>query len=198
MGATLFVVVVSPWLIRNYAVFGHPVFFRSNYWFEFHLGNFHYSNGMGFSGKHPNNNPRVLVKYVRLGEWQFIEDAKQEAFQFVREYPGEFADLTLHRTWWFWDGWPTRFQTYEWWVPWKFWPLSAVGWLGLIFVLTRRPPGWILFAALLLIYPLPYYFAYPNAKYRHAVEPELLLLGVYFVSVLWGEIAARRTPAAIR
>ena len=72
---------------------------------------------------------------------------------------------------------------------WKFWPLSVVGWLGLLFALTRRPPGWQLFLALLLIYPIPYYLAYPNAKYRHALEPELLLLGVFLVIVLWGEIA---------
>jgi 4-amino-4-deoxy-L-arabinose transferase-like glycosyltransferase len=192
VAAALFAVLVSPWLIRNYAVFGHPVFFRGNYWFEFHLGNFHYSNGMGFSGKHPNNNPRVLKQYVQQGEYQFIENAKKDAFQFVREYPQEFIDLTLHRTLWFWDGTPLRYQSVEWWVPWKFWPLSAVGWLGLIFVLTRRPRGWLLFAALLLIYPIPYYLAYPNAKYRHAVEPELLLLGVYAALVLWREIAERR------
>jgi 4-amino-4-deoxy-L-arabinose transferase-like glycosyltransferase len=187
----IFAALVSPWLVRNYLVFGHPVFFRSNYWFEFHLGNFHYSNGMGYSGKHPNNNWRVLKQYVEQGEYRFIENAKQDAFQFVREYPDEFRDLTLHRALWFWDGTPLRYQSVEWWVPWKFWPLSAVGWLGLIFVLTRRPRGWLLFAALLLIYPLPYYFAYPNAKYRHALEPELLLLGMYAASVIWQEIAGR-------
>jgi 4-amino-4-deoxy-L-arabinose transferase-like glycosyltransferase len=197
VAAALFMVVVSPWLIRNYVVFGHPVFFRSNYWFEFHLGNFHLSNGMGYSGKHPNNNPRIMKQYVQMGEYRFIENAKNEAFQFVRQYPREFISLTLHRSFWFWDGTPLRYQTVEWWEPWKFWPLSAAGWLGLIFVLTRRPRGWLLFAALLLVYPLPYYFAYPNAKYRHAVEPELLLLGVYAASVLWQEVAGRRASSRI-
>lgn len=199
LAGMLFAALVSPWLIRNYVVFGHPVFFRSNYWFEFHLGNFHYSNGMGYSGNHPNNNPRVLKQYVQQGEYQFIESAKQEAFRFVREYPDEFRSLTLHRALWFWDGTPLRYQSFEWWEPWKFWPLSAAGWLGLIFVMTRRPRGWLLFMALLLIYPLPYYFAYPNAKYRHALEPELLLLGVYAASVLWQEIAGGRglQPASL-
>jgi hypothetical protein len=75
-----------------------------------------------------------------------------------------------------------------WWKPWKFWPLSVGGWLGFLFLVTRRPRGWILFAAALLVYPIPYYFVYPVAKYRHAIEPELLLLSVYFVFVLWGEI----------
>ena len=185
----LFAALVSPWLIRNYVVFHHPVFFRSNYWFEFYLGNYHASNGVGFSGKHPNNNPRAFQQYAELGEMRFVELHKKEALEFVRKYPREFLQLTATRTRWFWDGTPLRYQTVEWWQPWEFWPLSAAGWIGLLFVLTRRPPGWQLFLALLLIYPIPYYLAYPNAKYRHALEPELLLLGVFFVFVLCGEIA---------
>jgi 4-amino-4-deoxy-L-arabinose transferase-like glycosyltransferase len=198
VSGALFAATISPWLIRNYIVFGHPVFIRSNYWFEFRLGNFHFSNGMGYSGFHPNNNPRVLKSYVQLGEQSFIAAAKKKTFDFIRNYPTEFLVLTASRAWWFWDGTPLRYQSNEWWVPWKFWPLSALGWLGLVFVLTRRPRGWLLFAALLVVYPLPYYLAYPNAKYRHAIEPELLLLSVFFVSVVWGEIKTRRAPQLVR
>jgi hypothetical protein len=171
-------------------VFGQPVFFRSNYWFEFHLGNYHFSNGMGFVGKHPMANPAELRKYIEWGETRYIEYYKQESFRFVREYPSEFLSLTLHRTLWFWDGTPLHYQAGEWWQPWEFWPLSALGWLGLLFVLTRRPLGWLPFAAALVIYPIPYYLAYPVAKYRYAIEPELLLLSVYFVFILWSEARA--------
>jgi hypothetical protein len=45
-------------------------------------------------------------------------------------------------------------------------------------------------SAALIVYPVPYYFVYPVAKYRHAIEPELLLLSVYFVFVIWSEIRA--------
>jgi 4-amino-4-deoxy-L-arabinose transferase-like glycosyltransferase len=194
LSCVLFGALVSPWLIRNDLVFGKPVLFRSNYWFEFYLGNYHASNGVGFSGKHPNNNPRVFQQVSQMGELAFIDLHKKEAFDFVRKYPKEFLSLTVTRTLWFWDGTPLLYQTFEWWKPWEFWPLSAAGWMGLLFVLTRRPRGWQLFLALLLIYPIPYYLAYPNAKYRHALEPELLLLGVYLVYVLWGEVAGRLAP----
>ncbi len=188
MAGVLFIVLVSPWLIRNERVFGRPVFFRSNFWFEFHLGNYHFSNGMGFSGKHPAGNVAVLKQYASMGEIQFIDYYKADALRFVHEFPAEFRDLTLHRAWWFWDGTPLLYQTMEWWPPWKFWPLSLGGWLGLLFVLTRRPRGWLLFASALIVYPLPYYFVYSVAKYRHAIEPELLMLGIYLLFVLWGEI----------
>lgn len=187
-----FVVVISPWLVRNYAVFGGPVFLRDNYWFEFSLGNYHHSNGMGYSGKHPDNNPAIYDQIAKMGELGFIAYHKKEALQFVRQYPREFFELTRFRAWWFWDGTSLRYQANEWWSPWEFWPLSAMGWLGLLFVLTRRPPGWLLYAAALVVYPVPYYFVYPQAKYRHAIEPELLLLGVYLVFTFRGEIAGRR------
>lgn len=188
LSGILFAALVSPWLIRNEVVFGRPVFFRSNFWFEFHLGNYHFSNGMGYSGKHPTANAPEFQKYAAWGEMHYLDYYKQDGLRFVREYPREFLDLTLHRTWWFWDGTPLLYQTREWWQPWEFWPLSLAGWLGLLFALTRRPRGWFLFAAALLVYPVPYYFVYPVAKYRHAIEPELLLLSLYLAAVLWSEI----------
>ncbi len=196
LSGVLFAALVSPWLIRNDLVFGHPVFFRSNFWFEFHLGNYHFSNGMGYSGKHPSNNPAELQKYASWGELPYIDYYKQDSLRFVREYPAEFVDLTLHRILWFWDGTPLHYQAREWWKPWEFWPLSLGGGLGLLFVLTRRPRGWILFAAALLVYPLPYYLAYCVAKYRYAIEPELLLLSVYFIFVMWGELRAPKQRQA--
>jgi hypothetical protein len=39
-----------------------------------------------------------------------------------------------------------------------------------------------------MVYPVPYYLSYCSSRYRHAIEPELLLLSVYFAYVLWGEI----------
>jgi len=188
LSAALFAALVSPWLIRNELVFHHAVFFRSNFWFEFHLGNYHASNGMGFAGRHPTANPAEFQKYAQWGELAYIDYWKQDALRFVREYPAEFRELTLHRAWWFWDGTPLLYQGREWWQPWEFWPLSLVGWLGLLFALTRRPRGWILYAAALIVYPLPYYFVYPVAKYRHAIEPALLLFSVYLVSVVWSEL----------
>jgi 4-amino-4-deoxy-L-arabinose transferase-like glycosyltransferase len=196
----LMVTLISPWAIRNAVVFGHPIFLRSNFWFEFHLGNFHYSNGMGYLGFHPGCNVHELRRYTELGEYRYVEWAKQQAIAFVRQYPGEFLDLTLHRPLWFWDGTSILYQGDGWWRPWNFWPLSASAWLGLIFVLTRRPPGWFLYACSMVVYPLPYYFVYPAPKYRHAIEPAMLLLTVYLASVLWSELGllkARRNQSAV-
>ncbi|HVM75633.1 MAG TPA: glycosyltransferase family 39 protein [Candidatus Saccharimonadales bacterium] len=194
LATLLFAAILSPWLVRNYVVFGRPVFLRDNFWFEFSLGNYHFSNGMGWTAHHPDGNPAIGQQALQLGELAFIEMHKREALDFVRREPREFLELTAHRVLWFWDGTPLHYQGQEWWQPWEFWPLSVLGWLGLLFALTRRPTGWLLYAAALIVYPIPYYLTYAQAKYRYVIEPEMLLLSVYLVSVLWGEIRRQRAP----
>jgi hypothetical protein len=36
----------------------------------------------------------------------------------------------------------------------------------------------------LLIYPAIYYIVYPHARYRHPIEPELMILAVFMISEL--------------
>ena len=196
----LFLAMISPWLIRNAVVFGQPVFLRSNWWFEFHLGNYHYSNGMGFRGRQPASNARELGEYKVLGEMQYVQRAKEASLQFVREHPTEFASLTLLRTISFWDGSFLPLASHEWWKPWQYWPLSAMGWVGFLLVLTRRPRGWLLFLGSMLLYPIPYYLTYPMARYRYALEPELVLLSVFLGHLLWNELeqAKRRHSQQFR
>ena len=53
---------------------------------------------------------------------------------------------------------------------------------GLLLALKRRVHGVFLFASLLAFYPLVYYICFPEPRYRHPIDPELLILGVYLVS----------------
>jgi 4-amino-4-deoxy-L-arabinose transferase-like glycosyltransferase len=196
ISAVLFFAVLSPWLLRNYEVFHKFIFVRDNFWLEFQLGNFHGSTALGFGPLHPTGSARVLQRFHDLGELGYMEDRKQAAITFLQNYPAEFRALTLRRVEWFWDGTSVIYQSNEWWQPWEVWWLSVMSLLGLLFVLTRRPPGWVLYLSAVLVYPLPYYITYANAKYRHAIEPELALLGAYLLVVLYEEIEkARRSKA---
>jgi hypothetical protein len=47
-------------------------------------------------------------------------------------------------------------------------------------VRQKRPGAW-LFAGLVLTYPTVYYFVYPHARYRHPIEPELIILIVFLI-----------------
>lgn len=179
----VFTAVISPWLVRNRVVFGHWVFIRSNAGFEFSLSNYHYSNGMGWPGRHPTGNVNEYNEYVRLGELAYIHSRTQRALQFVLQHPAEFASLVGIRFWAYWYGTYIDYAsaTLEPFPKWTYWPLSLLTLLGLITMIARHERGAWLFAAVVFAYPFPYYFTFAEPRYRHAVEPLLLLISMYFV-----------------
>jgi 4-amino-4-deoxy-L-arabinose transferase-like glycosyltransferase len=96
--------IISPWLLRNRAVFGEWIFLRSNFGLEFALGNYHASLGFAEGGTHPTYNPKEYARYARMGEIAYVHSKQKLAFQFVRGYPWEFITLTAKRAANFWDG----------------------------------------------------------------------------------------------
>ncbi len=187
--ALVFALCMAPWLIRNRAVFGRWIFIRGNAPFEFSLGNYHNSNGMGWYGKHPSQNKFEWAKYERLGEVAYVAEKKQLALAFVKEYPGEFLGLCAVRIAAFWTGSPLT--TDEWFRQWFYRPLAALMLLGLIASLAYGVEGAWLFFGLMLSYPLTYYVVFAQPRYRHAIEPEMLLLSTYFVYMAIRDIGAR-------
>jgi hypothetical protein len=69
--------------------------------------------------------------------------------------------------------------------------LLSIG--GLLLAFKRRVHGVLLFATLLLSYPLIYYITVPEPRYRHPIEPELLILSVFLLLSLFRLIANRVT-----
>jgi hypothetical protein len=53
---------------------------------------------------------------------------------------------------------------------------------GLVRALRKKKPGARLFLLLMLTYPTTYYFVFPHARYRHPIEPELIILMVFVIS----------------
>ena len=170
--------VVSPWLVRNRLVMGQWVFLRDNFGFEFALGNYHLSFGRGWAGKHPSVNPREFDRYRQLGELGYIEANTDEALRFVRQYPAEFVTISAKRVMYFWDGSGMEYRgpVSPCWFPWSF-ALTSFLLLPAILVCRRLriPAFWILFLVV-LIYPIPYYLTHPPVRYRHIIEPEIVLL----------------------
>jgi 4-amino-4-deoxy-L-arabinose transferase-like glycosyltransferase len=183
LAALMCIVVVAPWLLRHRLVFGEFLFIRSNFWYEFHLGNYHNSHGMGWSGKHPSVNVLQYDKYRRLGELEYVASAKREGQAFLRRHPDEFVWLSLGRLGRFWTGTYLIYSstTFEFWRPSIVFGFSALALLGLILALRRRVNGTALFLLLFTFYPAVYYITYPQGRYRHAIEPVLLLLTAYFI-----------------
>jgi len=183
LSSAIFFLVLSPWLVRNYEVFGRFVFIRDDFGLQFRLGNSKGAEGMLMAYLQPNLNKLELEKFQRLGELKYEAECKRIAFEWVRQHPKQFAIVSLRRFFYYWNGVPKPTDSR---APWDFrnslflvW--SVLGIWGAGRAVRRKLRGAWLFAGLLLTYPTTYYFVFPHARYRHPIEPELVILAVYLI-----------------
>jgi len=184
LASGVFLGCIAPWLIRNYRTFGQPVFLRSNFGAELRIGNGPGANGTWMEYLHPTQNVFEMERYRRLGEMAYVKERKQEAIDFIRQDYGRFLGLSQKRFIYYWGGVP-RQEKIAWLAPMKnaiFLLSSALAFWGLARALRKHRPGAWLFFGLFLCYPAVYYFVFPHPRYRHPIEPELLILLLYVIS----------------
>jgi 4-amino-4-deoxy-L-arabinose transferase-like glycosyltransferase len=178
--------LVAPWLVRNYRAFGQFVFIRDNFGLEIHMANNSKSGGLWTRSEHPGNNPEAMQTFAAMGELPYMKAEQHAAFEFIRNHPGAFFQFFAERIFYFWGGNPQTTLVRSW----NLAPARHLAFListlaafaGLWLCLRHRVRGTFLLACALLIYPIPYYIAFPAPRYRHAIEPEMVLLIIY---ALW-------------
>ncbi|MFZ0814923.1 MAG: glycosyltransferase family 39 protein [Candidatus Sulfotelmatobacter sp.] len=183
LSSAVFFLVLSPWLVRNYEVFGRFVFLRDDFGLQFRLGNSKGAEGMLMAYLQPNLNKLEFDKFQRMGELDYAADCKRRAFDWVREKPGRFAIVSLKRFFYYWNGVPKDTDSR---APWDFrnslfLASSVIAIWGLVRALRQKRHAAWLFAGLILTYPTTYYFVFPHARYRHPIEPELVILVVFLL-----------------
>jgi 4-amino-4-deoxy-L-arabinose transferase-like glycosyltransferase len=195
LSAIVFWMTIMPWLARNDEVFGRFVFLRDNFGNELRIGNNPLAEGQYVLAYHPSNNAILYARYKLMGEPAFCSEQGRLAREWIAQNPGKFAVVSLRRFYFFWNGIPRLSQ-----IPWlaetkntHFLLLSVVGIWGLLLALKRHIHGVFLFTTLVVFYPLVYYICFPEPRYRHPIDPQLLILGVYLVSQ-----AQTRTPTRDR
>ena len=193
LSSAVFFVVLTPWLVRNYEVFGRFVFIRNDFGLQFRLGNGPYADGMLMPYLQPNLNRLELEKFQRLGELAYAQSCKQLALDWIRAHPARFVAVSLKRFFYFWNGVPrpTDSRSAVDFRSSAFLATSVLALWGLARALRQKRPGAWLFAGLVLTYPTVYYFVFPHARYRHPMEPELLILIVFLLS----EVRVRKPVA---
>jgi len=175
--------VVSPWLVRNHRVFGKFIFVRDNLPLEMYEANNDQSAGLWTRNEHPGNDPEAMRRFQELGELAFMAEKQQEVRQFIRQHTGRFLRFTVERAVYFWIAPPqaTIVAGYDLMISRHInFLLGAVfAFAGLWLTVRNRKRGGFLLACCLLIYPLPYYLVNPFPRYKHPIEPEMILLIVY-------------------
>jgi hypothetical protein len=192
VGASLvFVACVTPWVIRNHQVFGQFIFVRSNFGAELRLGNGPGAVGKWMDYEHPSKDKEQLRLYTEMGELPYVAMRKREAVEFIREDWGRFARISLRRVEYFWTNEPQSAEEFRK-APLKrpfvlVCSLAAFAGLGMAFR-GKKPEAW-LFLWLFVSFPLVYYFVFTHPRYRHPMEPEMLVVIV---------AAVCRQPSAVR
>jgi len=183
LSSFIFFLVLSPWLVRNYKAFGRVVFIRDDFGLQLRLGNNKLADGMLIATLQPNLNQPELEKFERLGELAYEAECRRLAFEWIHANPSRFAIISLKRFFYYWNGVPRPTDSN---APWDFrsslfLASSVLAIWGLGRALRQKRPGTWLFAGLVLTYPTVYYFVYPHARYRHPIEPELIILMVFLL-----------------
>jgi 4-amino-4-deoxy-L-arabinose transferase-like glycosyltransferase len=172
-----------PWTVRNYVEFHRFIPLRSTFPFELWLG-----NNKVFDDRSPDINARVTRyqqerRYVQLGETAFMKEKWNLATEFIRTHKRLEARLLGWRFMDFWLGSFHPVQDFEnshsAWIRIiiAFNLITAIGSLIGIVVLWRpRNPYVFPAAVFILAFPLVYYATHASLRYRHPIDPIVLML----------------------
>jgi hypothetical protein len=190
----LFVLLVSPWIIRNSVVFHQFIPMRSDFGTELRLGNGDDANGLGRFWLHPANNVLEFKKYKQMGEISYVRSNANEAMAFIRAHPADFAELCVKRAVYFWYGTPrdTGIRALSETRNLGFLLSSILAFAGIWALWRQAHPATFLFASLLFSVPLIYYITFAHPRYRAPIEPEMLVLIVTLVLAAKIEKPARQ------
>jgi hypothetical protein len=190
-------VTVSPWIIRDYLVFHRIIPIRDGLPLELYLGNRSLAPGENILAAQPCASLAENRKMAEMGEIAYLQLKKQQAEAFIVAHPLEFWTRVAQRVFYFWASTP------ESWLDLggskraliakamnirrPLFALSSIlALIGLVIAWHRRLPSRILFAILLIFPPIPYYLTHGENRYRHPIEPEIMLLAAYAIVTATG------------
>ncbi|MEO7005335.1 MAG: hypothetical protein ABI064_07830 [Acidobacteriaceae bacterium] len=178
----IFLLCLSPWIARNASVFHRFIPVRANFGAELYLGNGPGARGFLMEYNHPYEAPDQLRLYRQMGEVAYARLRGWLAMNCIARDPWLFARNSFKRVYFFWISVPHPTGN-AWYVE----PVrvanfafgSIAGLFGLALALKRRVPGACLFAWAFLLVPAIYYFVAAAARFRHPLEPLIVVLAVY-------------------
>jgi 4-amino-4-deoxy-L-arabinose transferase-like glycosyltransferase len=183
-----------PWQLRNYRAFHQLVPLRDTFWLEMWLGNDGNTLRVMDIKAHPTVNPAERAEYVRLGEIRYMQLKRDQALDFVASHPRFFLWLCLRRIVYTWTGF------------WNLDPLNLRDELkgssnifltslttilmlvGLWQAIRTDREGALSFLLVLAVFPLVFYVTHSSMRYRHVIDPEILILAAAGTTFLFSKI----------
>jgi hypothetical protein len=178
---------ISPWMIRNAVVFHRFIPMRDNMGLELWMGNNGYDLRWTSDDIHPLHDAQELAEYNQMGEWAYMNLKSQQAHAYIHDHPGWFAWMSLRRAVYIWTGYWSFNRDYLALEPMD--PanipfatcFTLLGLLGLVFAWRDTPFEAIRYGGVLFLFPLMYYFSHPEPYQLRAVDPMLVILGIFAI-----------------
>jgi hypothetical protein len=106
-------IAITPWLIRNYAVFHQFVPIRSAFGLSLYWGN--HPPRLSKVLPHPNSQPPEMNKLRSQGEMSYMASYEKEAVSFISQHKLAFAQATARRlaVWWIGQSWGGRLHWFR-------------------------------------------------------------------------------------
>ena len=184
--------VVSPWIIRNYARFGTFIFVRDNLGLELYTGNndcaapdlkTNIQSGC-HARTHPNPTAAVAAQLVAAGEVSFYRAKLHEAIAWISTHRAAFLRLSLQRFRLFW--FPDADRAWE---SVLVWAITLLSFPGLFLLIRKNRCAACVIATAWVLFPLIYYVVPFEPRYRYPIYWTSLLPAGYALS-----LASRKLP----
>ncbi|HEY7387703.1 MAG TPA: glycosyltransferase family 39 protein [Bryobacteraceae bacterium] len=184
LAAGVAVLLCVPWTIRNYAVFHSFVPLRSVLGLQLWVGNNPRAKVVWLGEQHPINDTAERNQYVALGETAYMREKRDAAIDYMVHHPGREAGLISGRFVSIWAGGtptPLRdfFRNRSLWFRYVllFNLAAAIGAAaGIVLLFRARNPYAFPLAVFPLVFPWAYYLTLALPRYRHPIDPALILL----------------------
>jgi hypothetical protein len=161
-----FLLLLTPWTIRNWMVFGRIIPLRDNFGFEVWVGNHE-----GLPLRHPlafrGALPEADLRRANWNELVFLNQKTEEVKQFIKARPWDYVRRC---------GW----RVLEFWMTPEpgYWLLvSLLSWVGALLAWRREKS----FALIIAAFPMVYYATHVWPNYRYPIEPLMILMATYGV-----------------
>jgi 4-amino-4-deoxy-L-arabinose transferase-like glycosyltransferase len=190
-------IVLLPWQVRSYATFHRFIPLRDNFWLEVAIGNDGRTEGWVDNTAHPSINRAQQAEFARVGELPYMREKRGEALGYIRGHVGQFIVMCARRFGYMWTGFwnlDPRNVEIEFYSPANFYlPVSLT--LAMLVGLwaasreSHEPMAAYLFV--FAVYPLVFCVTHPEIRYRHVMEPEIVVIAA--VGIRFLALSARQT-----
>ena len=196
LAASLVLLILTPWTVRNYRVHGQLVPIRNCFSKEFWIGNNPQATGTSvLKGGKKSLIQTIPPKFLNFTEMQLMKALQRDAMHYARSEPTAFVMRTLKKIVWFWTAVPRAYliSTGEA-ARLKFYWFQICYWFGFLLlagfarILHGRFPGEYTMA--LIVYFVVYSIIYGlthvgHARFRGEMEYIVIPAVAQGISLLW-------------